>query len=101
MSIGESSKMPEDELKLPKSDKWEIIYKAGKVGGAVAGGMTGYPGFSTLASELYSAIIKAPMTKRTDEFLMGVFEKLIKLEQKVYGFNIESLKDNELFISLI
>jgi hypothetical protein len=28
--------MAEDELKLPKSDKWDIIYKAGKVGAAFA-----------------------------------------------------------------
>jgi hypothetical protein len=94
-----------DIEKPPKATKWDLVHKAGKVGAAAAGGaataFTGIPGLSALASEGFSALLKAPLTKRSEAFLGSVYEKLLELEQKVDEFSIESLKDNELFTSIL
>ncbi|MCI0562534.1 MAG: hypothetical protein MN733_28955, partial [Nitrososphaera sp.] len=80
-------------------------YKIGKIVAAAAGGVasaaTSIPGLSAIATELYSSILRPPVAKRTDEFWTAIGERLIILEEKVDGFSIESLKDNELFVSVI
>jgi hypothetical protein len=85
----------------PKADKKDLLYKLGKIGAAVAGGVTMIPGMSTAASEFYSFVLRPPLTKRTDNFLTQVYEKLLDLEHKIECFSVESLKDNDLFISII
>ena len=91
--------------KPPKSDKHDVAYKLGRVLSAAAGGaistITQIPGLSALASELYSSILRPPLAERTDEFLTGIAERLVILEEKMDGFSIDSLKDNEHFISII
>jgi hypothetical protein len=85
----------------PKADKKDLLYKLGKIGAAVAGGVTMIPGMSAAATEFYSIMLRSPLAKRTDDFLTHIYEKLVILEQKIEGFSIESLKDNEQFVSII
>ena len=51
--------------------------------------------------ELYTLIFSEPISKRRDEWLILLGEELEKLEEKFDSFNIDSLKDNEQFITMV
>ena len=53
------------------------------------------------AAEFFDEIVKPPLTKRLEEWRETVAEGVTKLEAKVEGFSIGSLKENPSFISAV
>jgi hypothetical protein len=51
-------------------------------------------------SEFFSALLVPPLTKRREEWLQSIADRLKALEGKVEGFSIEALKDNEMFVTV-
>lgn len=52
-------------------------------------------------SELFTTIISEPSSTRRDNILMGIDSKLNELVSKVEGFDIESLANNNVFLSTV
>lgn len=50
---------------------------------------------------ILGAVLKTPLEKRRDEWMRAVEEALLELQEKVEGFSIEALADNELFVSTV
>ena len=53
------------------------------------------------AAELFNAIVTPPLTKRRDEWLNSLAEDLVSLQKKVEGITVESLSNNEAFITAV
>ena len=51
--------------------------------------------------ELFNTIIAPPLAKRQAEWMEAIAARLIELEKQVEGFKIESLSNNENFISTV
>lgn len=92
------------KLKVPKSNKRDTVHKAGKVliaaGGAYASWATGIPGFP-LAAELYSLILRPPLTRKTEQFMSDLYEIIISHEEQIEQFRQESLRQNDFAVSMI
>lgn len=58
------------------------------------------PGVGGSISEFFSMVITPPLSKRRDEWIIAIHERLLKLEEKLEDFSIENLKENDLFISV-
>ena len=75
--------------RTPKSSKVDKLHKGGGVaschGGAILGGIVGAPWAGALAGTLYSAIIKPPLTKRMEEWMNSISERLEELELRSEG----------------
>ena len=52
-------------------------------------------------TEFFSMVITPPLEKRRDAWIIEIFTRLKKLEEKVEGFKIENLAQNEIFISTL
>jgi len=52
-------------------------------------------------TEFFSMIIAPPLEKRRDEWFIEIFGRLKQLEERVEGFKIENLAQNENFISIL
>lgn len=64
-------------------------------------GLSAIPVVGGPAKELFSAIIVPPLTKRRDEWIESISTALKALEEKVVGFSIESLSQNDMFITTV
>jgi hypothetical protein len=53
------------------------------------------------AAELFALVISPPLQKRQAEWMNEIAEGLKEVEQRKPGFTVESLKDNEQFISTV
>ena len=76
----------------------------GDVGHALAKGIIGgipIPLGASVASEIFNLVIAPPLTKRRDEWIESIAEGLKKLEEKVGGFKMENLSQNEQFITTV
>lgn len=82
----------EEKPKLGASDIAHKIVKAGLSAMPLAGGP---------AAELFNAIITPPLARRRDKWIESIAEGLKQLEEKVEGFKIESLSENEMFITTV
>jgi hypothetical protein len=78
--------------KPTKADAAHTIVKAGLSAVPVIGGP---------AAEIFSSIIFPPLTRRRDAWVESIAKALKELEIKVEGFKIESLRDNEIFITTV
>jgi len=65
------------------------------------GGFGAIPFVGGLAAEFFAAIIKSPLSKRTENWIITMYEELKSLEEKVEGFKIEKLSENEVFITML
>lgn len=75
---------------------------AGDVRQALAkGALSGVPFVGGLASEIFNLVIAPPLTKRRDEWMNSIAEGLKKIEEKVEGFKIENLAQNQMFITTV
>lgn len=81
-----------NDLKNSKSD-----YAYAGVGGAIAS----IPGIGNFASEIFHTIISSPLEKRKEQWMIKIAEGLEELQNKVDGFNVETLCENDLFISIL
>lgn len=79
----------------PKSSAGDIAHKIVKAG-LFAVPLAGGP-----AAELFNAIITPPLVKRRDKWIESIAEGLKQLQEKVEGFNIENLSENEMFITTV
>lgn len=66
----------------------------------VKAGLSCIPGIGGPISEFFSMVIASPVSKRRDEWIIAIHERLLKLEEKPEDFSIENLKENDLFISV-
>jgi hypothetical protein len=82
----------EKDLRITAGD---IVHTIAKVGiGSV-------PIVGTAASEIFNMVLTAPVEKRKEEWLVRIYNTLQELQEKVEGFQIEELSDNEQFISIM
>jgi hypothetical protein len=91
-------------IKVPKTSKGDHAYTTGKVATSLASAIVGYligtPGLNVIAAEVYTKVLKPPLAKRTEKFLLSISEGLIELETKVDNFNLQSLSEKPFFISI-
>jgi hypothetical protein len=96
--------MEENITKAPKPNRLDAAYHALKIVlgavGQVAGIAVGAP-VSVPASDFLAALLDAPINKRRDEWVQMIAARIVELEEKVSGFNIETLQENEKFVSAI
>ena len=76
-----------------KPTKGDAAYRGLKIG------LGGIPVFGGVAAELFGSFIAEPQAKRLEAFLISVDEGLKTLEEKVEGFSIDKLVENEIFVS--
>ncbi|MBX4258550.1 hypothetical protein KTC96_18920 [Clostridium estertheticum] len=81
-----------DDMKPTKEDVVYTIAKAGISSIPIVGGA---------ASEIFSAILTPPLTKRREKWLNEIAERLQALEENIPEFKIESLSENDMFITCI
>ncbi len=67
----------------------------------VRAGLSTAPFLGGPLAEFFSMIITPPLEKRRTEWLIDIFTRLKQLEEKVEGFKIENLAENEIFISTL
>ena len=67
----------------------------------VKAGISGIPVIGGPAAEIFSLIIVPPLTKRRDKWIENIAEGLKGLEEKVEGFKIEDLSNNDAFITTV
>ncbi len=75
-------------LKPPKPARKDAIVEG------VKAGLSGPLG-------ILGALLKSPLEKRRDEWMRAVEEALLEFQEKVEGFSIENLSENELFVSTV
>src|SRR4030042_1026429 len=81
-----------NKLKKTSGDITHAVAKAGISGIPIIGGP---------AAEIFSLIIVPPLSKRRDRWIESIAEDLKKLEEKVSGFKIEELSENDAFITAV
>ena len=82
-----------DALNKPKAGGRDVAYTLAKVG------LSAIPIFGGPATEILSAVITPPLARRRDAWLESIARCLKELEEKFDGFTIESLAQNEEFIT--
>jgi hypothetical protein len=90
----------QDATKLELADH----LKSSRVDAIHAGvriGLESIPVFGGVFGEVFSTLVTTPALRRRDQFLMMIFEGLRSLEQKVEGFQIDDLANNEAFTSTL
>jgi len=84
-----------DITKKPKA-------KVGDAGHTIAKAvLSAIPYLGGPAAELFAAVVTPPLTKRRDEWVESIATELKKLEEKIDGFKIENLAQNEIFITTV
>lgn len=87
--------MIEEDIRKNLQNKGsDHIYAAAKTG------LSFIPVVGGAISEVFNLIITEPLSKRRDEWLIKLYDELKQLEEKIESFDIENLKDNDLFISI-
>ncbi|QWU17379.1 hypothetical protein [Paenibacillus sophorae] len=64
-------------------------------------GLSAIPIIGGGASELFSLLIAPPVSKRRDRWLVKVAEGIEELKEKIHEFDINSLAENEVFITTV
>lgn len=78
-----------------KPTNGDVVYTIAKAG------ISSIPIVGSAASEIFSAILTPPLTKRREKWLNEIAERLQELEEKTPEFKIESLSENDMFITCI
>lgn len=84
-------------LTSPQPDAKDIAYSIIK--GTVSS--LPIPIVSGVASELMSLLLAAPISKRQENWVSSIAQGLVDLQEKVNGFNLENLSENEGFVTTI
>jgi hypothetical protein len=94
--------MEEDITKPPKGNRWDVAYHALKIAlgvvGQAPGVALGVP-VSVPASDFLAAILDAPVNRRRDAWVRKIATRIVELEAKVGGFDVNNLQENETFVS--
>jgi len=67
----------------------------------VKAGLSTAPFLGGPLAEFFSIVVAPPLEKRRTAWLVEIFSRLKSLEEKVEGFKIENLAENEVFISTL
>jgi len=67
----------------------------------VRAGLSTAPFLGGPLAEFFSVVVAPPLEKRRTAWLVEIFSRLKMLEEKVEGFKIENLAENEIFISTL
>ena len=78
-----------------KKIKDEIEYKLVKSSLGIV------PGAGPFLAEFLEIVVKPPYQKRMEEWMGIVSEDIKRLEEKINNFNLEDLKENDVFISTL
>jgi hypothetical protein len=78
--------------KQSSGDIAHIVVKAGLAAIPLVGGS---------AAEIFSAVVVPPLTRRRDEWIQSLAEGLQELQERVAGFTIDSLQNNEVFVTAV
>jgi hypothetical protein len=84
-----------DALTIPKTDKKDVGHALVR---AIASNV---PILGAAAVELFNLVITPSLEKRRANWMNTVAERLKELEKKVSGFSVESLRENESFITVV
>lgn len=84
-----------DIIKRPKRNGRDISHTL------IRAGISGIPVVGGPANELLSLVITPSFEKRRDKWIESIAEGLKDLEEKVEGFKIENLAENESFVSTV
>jgi len=80
---------------LPKSTQEDVGYTI------IKSALASIPGIGGAAAEVFQLLIAPPLMQRRDEWLTELARSLHELEQKFEAFDIQSLPENELFVSIV
>ncbi len=64
-------------------------------------GLSTVPIVGSAASELFSAIIAPPISKRREKWIEMIAQGLKELEKQIQGFKLENLSENEAFVTML
>jgi hypothetical protein len=65
----------------------------------VRAGIAAVPWVGSPAVEMLSQVLIPPIEERRDEWLKGLAEAILRLEEKVEAFKVESLRDSPVFVT--
>jgi hypothetical protein len=89
--------------KPPQKSKDDTLHLGGQVtvstAATLVGSTLGIPVLGGLLSAFYSGVLAPPLAKRTQEWMLILYERLKDLEKKTEGFKLEDLAENQLFIT--
>ena len=83
------------DLKVPKESSKD------KAHSIVKGAFGAIPFAGGVASETFGLILSQPITKRREEWMQAVVDKLNYLEKTSESFKIENLKENDEFVTFL
>jgi hypothetical protein len=83
--------MNDKSIKVPSKSTGDVAHSVTKAG------LSAIPVVGGPAAELFQNVVQPPLEKRRAEWMAQVGEKLLELEGK--GLELETLQDNEQFIS--
>jgi len=81
--------------KLPRPTSGDAVHTIAKAG------ISAIPVVGGPAAELFATVIVPPLTKRREAWLQSLAEGLEALEKKVEGFSIQSLANNDAFVTMV
>jgi len=84
-----------DRRSKPKAGAGDVVHTIAKAG------ISAIPMVGGPAAELFSSIIIPPLSRRRDEWIESIAEGLEALEEKIDDFNIDSLAQNDMFITTV
>ena len=85
----------EDEGKLPQPTKGDHAHLAAKAL------LSAIPFLGGPAAELFPTLLAPPLSKRRDAWMESLARSLKALEERTEGLKVESLSENEAFISAV
>jgi hypothetical protein len=85
----------DEKYKVPTEGKSDVAHAI------VKSALSAVPYAGGPAAELFALVIAPPLQKRQAEWMNEVAEGLKEAEKRIEGFSIESLKDNERFVSTV
>lgn len=84
-----------DITKRPTPDAKDIAHTITKAG------LGSIPIVGAAAAEIFSVVIVPSLSRRRDEWIESIAKRLKELEEKIEGFKIEELANNEMFITTV
>ena len=89
--------MSDDSIRRqrPRRGAGDIAHSTAKAG------LSQIPFAGGAAAELFALVIAPPLEKRRDEWMASIADELQSLEEKVEGFKLEDLSENDVFITTV
>ncbi len=84
-----------DEQERPKKSVGDVAYTV------VRTGISAIPIVGAPAAEIFALVVAPPLERRRNEWIESIGKRLIELTEKVEGFKIEELSQNESFITTV